>query len=54
MTIAALISSLDASAKIPATGLSNASICKVTYNIKNKNFSVKTVNDLSYVKNGEK
>ncbi|RZI48205.1 histidine phosphatase family protein [Lactococcus kimchii] len=54
MTISALVSSLDNSVKIPSTGLGNASICKITYEIKSGKFFVKSVNDLSYVEDGEK
>lgn len=52
MTIAALVSALDAAAEIPATGLKNASVCKVVY--KDGSFTVESVNDLSYVEKGNK
>nr|WP_280738667.1 MULTISPECIES: histidine phosphatase family protein [unclassified Enterococcus] len=51
MTIAALVSSLDANAEVPATGLKNASVCKVVY--KDGKFIVEAVNDLTYVEKGQ-
>ncbi len=47
MTIAALVSSLDEKAPVPATGLKNASVSKITY--KDGQYKVATVNDLTYV-----
>lgn len=54
MTIATLTANLDPSAEmeIPATGLKNASITKITY--KNGKYSVDAVNDMTYVENGGK
>lgn len=54
MTISALVSSLDNSVNLPTAGLDNASICKIVYDIKKGSFVVKSINDLSYVKQGEK
>jgi len=54
MTISALVSSLDDTAKIPVTGLNNASICKIIYDVKSSKISVKSINDLTYVEEGEK
>lgn len=51
MTIAALVSSLDEKAPVPATGLKNASVSKVTY--KDGKYKVETVNDLTYVEKGQ-
>lgn len=51
MTIAALVSSLDEKAPVPATGLKNASVSKITY--KDGQYKVATVNDLTYVEKGE-
>lgn len=51
MTIAALVSSLDDKAPVPATGLKNASMSKVTY--KDGKYTVETVNDLTYVEKGQ-
>ena len=51
MTIAALVSSLDEKAPVPATGLKNASVSKVTY--KEGKYTVETVNDLTYVEKGQ-
>lgn len=54
MTISALVTALDASAaaKVPATGLKNASVQKIVY--KDGKFTVQTVNDLSFVEKGAK
>lgn len=51
MTIAALVSSLDEKAPVPATGLKNASVSKITY--KDGQYKVATVNDLTYVEKGK-
>ncbi|GAB2021083.1 histidine phosphatase family protein [Pseudolactococcus yaeyamensis] len=51
MTIAALVSSLDEKAPVPATGLKNASVSKITY--KSGQYKVETVNDLTYVEKGQ-
>lgn len=53
MTISALVSSLDDTVKIPVTGLNNASICKIIYDVKSGKTYVKSINDLTYVKQGE-
>lgn len=54
MSIMALIASLDPNEanKIPATGLANASISKIVF--KDGDYTVKSVNDTSYSKTGEK
>lgn len=51
MIIAALVSSLDEKAPVPATGLKNASVSKITY--KDGQYKVATVNDLTYVEKGK-
>lgn len=51
MTIAALVSAIDEKAPVPATGLKNASVSKITY--KDGQYKVKTVNDLTYVEKGK-
>ncbi|WP_165007354.1 MULTISPECIES: histidine phosphatase family protein [unclassified Enterococcus] len=51
MSISALLSSLDpeSAKKIPANGLANASISKISY--KNGKYTVETVNDVSFIEN---
>lgn len=51
MIIAALVSSLDEKAPVPATVLKNASVSKITY--KDGQYKVATVNDLTYVEKGK-
>ncbi|MGC6769328.1 histidine phosphatase family protein [Enterococcus sp. LJL128] len=52
MSIITLLGQLDSNAELPPTGLSNASISTVTY--KDGKFTVNSVNDMSYVENGQK
>lgn len=52
MSIITLLGALDSEAELPATGLSNASISTVSY--KDGQYSVDSVNDMTYVENGEK
>lgn len=52
MSIVTLLGGLDENLEVPASGLSNASISKVTYN--DGKYTVESVNDLSYVEKGQK
>ncbi|NUU79551.1 histidine phosphatase family protein [Paenibacillus xylanilyticus] len=52
MSIVTLLGDLDENIEVPASGLSNASISKVTY--KEGKYTVDSVNDLSYVEKGQK
>ncbi|MFK0524611.1 histidine phosphatase family protein [Paenibacillus illinoisensis] len=52
MSIVTLLGELDENIEVPASGLSNASISKVTY--KDGKYTVDSVNDLSYVEEGQK
>ena len=51
MSIITLLGELDANTELPATGLKNASISTVTY--KDGKYSIETVNDMTYVENGQ-
>ena len=51
ITIAALVSSLDEKVPVPATGLKNASVSKITW--KDDKYKVEAVNDLTYVEKGK-
>lgn len=52
MSIVTLLGELDENIEVPASGLSNASISKVTY--KDGKYTVDSVNDMSYVEKGQK
>ena len=51
MSIVTLLGELDVNIEVPASGLSNASISKVTY--KDGKYTVDSVNDMSYVEKGQ-
>ncbi|QJX81419.1 histidine phosphatase family protein [Priestia megaterium] len=52
MSIVTLLGELDKNIEVPASGLSNASISKVTY--KDGKYTVDSVNDMSYIEKGQK
>ncbi|MBP2099535.1 histidine phosphatase family protein [Enterococcus rivorum] len=51
MSIITILGELDKTAELPAGGLKNASISKVTY--KDGKYKVESVNDMSYVEKGQ-
>ncbi|CAM2363473.1 histidine phosphatase family protein [Listeria seeligeri] len=52
LSIGALLDTIEPGYKLPATGIQNASVTKITY--KDGKFSIDDVNDMSYVEKGQK
>ncbi|AIS58898.1 histidine phosphatase family protein [Listeria ivanovii] len=51
LSIGALLDTIEPGYKLPATGIQNASVTKITY--KDGNFKIEDVNDMSYVEKGQ-